>query len=62
MGIAELIAEAMVVAVMGRPPKWTFLHGQHSEGGENELKRPAGLVSAVSEIAMVARGNPEHPE
>jgi len=62
VGIAGLIAEAMVVPMMGRPPQRTFLHGCRSKDSENELKRAAGLVGAVSEIAMVACGNPEHPD
>jgi hypothetical protein len=45
--VARLIREAVVMAMMRRPPQDSLLHARHRQHREHELKRSARLVGAV---------------
>src|SRR5437899_4287357 len=51
---------AMMMPVVGRPPEHAFLRGAGGHHGDDELKRAAGLKSAVRKIAVVTRRDKEH--
>src|SRR6185295_18357745 len=61
MDVLRLVRVPVVLAVMSRPPEDAFLRARHRQPGEQELKDPAGLVGAMREEAVVARGDAEHP-
>src|SRR5271163_820938 len=61
MHIQILIRVPVMVPVMSRPPQHSLLRGSHRQKRNHELKHPAGLVRAVREIAVIARGNEKHP-
>src|SRR6476659_3908485 len=48
------IGMQMVMPLLGRPPDDALLRGRLGHECENELKRPAGRIGAVREIAMVS--------
>ena len=56
------IGMEMVVAMVGRPPQHALLRGRLCERRENELEDPAGLISAVGKVAMVASADGEDPQ
>src|SRR3954447_2248229 len=49
----------VMVAVLGGPPQDTLLGRALSQQGEDELKSSAGAVSAMGEVAVVARSDGE---
>jgi hypothetical protein len=53
----------VMVAMLGGPPQHALLHAALRHEGQDELKRPAGRIGAVREIAMVAGPDEEdaHP-
>ena len=52
----------VVVAMVRRPPQDAFLRRRLRYHRENKLEGPAGLISAVGKVAMVARPDGENPE
>jgi hypothetical protein len=58
--IVFLIGEAVVVPVMGGPPKNAFLRRRHGHPGDDELKPAAGLKGTMRKIAVVAGGDEKH--
>ena len=62
MGVAGLVGEAMMLAVMRNPPQRTALRSGGTGEGTGELDRPADLESPVREAAMVERGDAEGPD
>jgi hypothetical protein len=59
MEIVLGIGMAMMMAVMGGPPKSAFLGGSSAEEGEAELEEAAGFVTTMREIPMEGAGNAE---
>jgi hypothetical protein len=49
-------------AVMGGPPERASLQGAGAKAGQHELESPTGLVGAVTEIAVEAGSDAEHPD
>src|SRR3954453_13213274 len=50
----------VMVAVLGGPPQDALLGRALSQQGKDELKHSAGAVSAMGEVAVVARSDGEH--
>src|SRR5215204_2143055 len=50
----------VMMAVLGGPPENAFLRRALGEKGEDELESPAGAVSAMREVTVVARTDGEH--
>jgi hypothetical protein len=50
-----------MLAMMSRPPYGTALAGGASQRCHHESDDPAGVEGAVREVAVVERGNEEHP-
>src|SRR5215207_7296232 len=50
----------VMMAVLGGPPENAFLRRALGEKGEDELESPAGAVSAMREVSVVARTDGEH--
>jgi len=51
----------MMVSVVRRPTKRSFLQGTAPEASQHKLKGPARLVGTMGKVAVVARGDAEHP-
>ena len=62
VNVVVLVGEAVMMAVMGGPPEDAFLGGGHGHEGDDELEGAAGFVGAMREIAVIAGGDPEHPD
>ena len=62
MNIPVPVRFAMMQAMVRRPPENTLLRGALGEEGQNKLPRPAELVTAMSEIPVVACRDSEHPD
>jgi hypothetical protein len=60
--VIVLVGEAVMMAVMGGPPEDAFLGGGHGHEGDYELEYAAGFVGAMRKIAVIAGGDPEHPD
>jgi len=58
--VVFLIGEAMMVPMVGCPPEDALLRRGHGHEGDNELEDAAGLEGTMGEIAVIARGHPEH--
>src|SRR4051812_11974397 len=51
-----------MVPVVRGPPQHALLRARHREQRQHELEDATGLERAVGEIAVVARGDREHPD
>lgn len=60
VGIAVLVGQTMVDAMMRTPPKGAFLCAGLSQKCQEELKSAARLVRAVREISMISPRDREH--
>jgi hypothetical protein len=60
MDVLLLIAVAVVVTMMGRPPQGAALNGGVAHDTENELPDPVGSIRFVREITVVETGYGEH--
>ena len=60
MQVAVGVAEAVVVAVVTRPPQRPLLRRAAAADGHDELHGPPELVAAVGEVAVVPGGDEEH--
>src|SRR5271154_5592611 len=60
--VIVLVGEAVMMAVMGGPPEDAFLGGGHGHEGDYELEYAARFVGAMRKIAVIAGGDPEHPD
>ena len=60
--VLGLVGEAVMVPVEGRPPEGALLAGGLGQQGQQELRKPPQAEAPVPEIAMVAGGDPEHPD
>ena len=58
-GVARLVGQRMVLAVVGHPLRDRSLHRHAAEDREQRLDRDAGLEVAVGEVAVEADGRPE---
>ena len=61
VNVGRLVGEAVVVAVVARPPKHTLLDCALGSQGEDELEGAARPEGAVGEVPVVAGGDEEHP-
>lgn len=61
MGIAVLIRQTMVHAMMRAPPQRSFLGARLGQKCQNKLKNPTRLVRAMGKIAMITAGHSKHP-
>src|SRR5262249_937495 len=60
VGILRSVGIAVVMQVMGSPPKRPLLQGTTAQASQEKLKRPARLVGPVREIAMIAGRDAKH--
>ena len=56
------VREAVMLTVVSRPPQNAALGGALREKGQDEGEGPACPEAPVGEIAVIAGGDPEHPE
>ena len=49
-----------MMAVMGRPPQRSALHGAGAHEREHKLHAPPAAKSAMGEVAVVAHGDAQH--
>src|SRR5438067_1473437 len=61
MRIALGVGEAVVVAVIARPPQRTLLRRGQAAEGEDELRHPRQPEAPVREVTVIAGGDEEHP-
>jgi hypothetical protein len=53
MDVSFAIGTAMVLAMVRRPPQWTFLQREAPQGRANELEPARRLESTVRKVAMI---------
>jgi len=54
MNIVVAIRASVMIAMVCRPPEWTFLMREAAKESEQELKDTTRLIRAMSEVAMIA--------
>src|SRR6185312_6636016 len=54
------VGNQMMMSMMGRPPKRTFLVSGSPCERDQKLKKPAGAIGAMGQQAVKARGDRKH--
>lgn len=62
MEIPFSVGNQVMMPVMGRPPKGAFLIRGCARERNQELRKPAGAIGAMSQQPVKAGGNGEHPQ